>query len=183
MTDPTDRDLVRRVKRGEREAFDTLVRRYLRPALAVAWEFTESLDDAEDVVQDAFHRALRAIGSFEETRPFRPWFFTIVRNAGRNAAARRSRWRSEPVSESLLTDDTALSEIERWEIRKRVTDAMELLTPMQQSCLRLCDLEEFTAPEVAEMIGINESTVRVHLFRARRTLRDVLSPLREESGS
>ena len=183
MTDPTDRDLVRRSKSGEPEAFDTLVRRYLRPALAVAWEFSDSLDDAEDVVQDAFHRALRAVGSFDETRPFRPWFFTIVRNAGRNAAARRSRWRSEPVPESLESDEMALSEIERWEIRKRVSDAMSLLTPMQQSCFRLCDLEGFSAPEVAEMIDINESTVRVHVFRARRTLREVLSPLREESGS
>lgn len=183
MTSLTDRDLIRRVRRGEPAAFDDLVRRYLRPALAVAWEFSDSLDDAEDVVQDAFHRALGALDRFDEARPFSPWFFTIVRNVGRNAVARRSRWASEPVTDALPANQSVLSEIERWEIRQRVDDAMELLTPMQQSCFRLCDLEEFSAPEVGEMLGINESTVRVHVFRARRTLREVLRPLREEAGS
>lgn len=88
MDNVSDSELVVRAWRGEGEAFGTLVRRYLRPALAVAWEFAPSRDDAEDLVQDAFHRALRALPSFDAGRPFRPWFFTIVRNLGRNAAER-----------------------------------------------------------------------------------------------
>jgi RNA polymerase sigma-70 factor (ECF subfamily) len=160
------------------------VRRYLRPALAVAWEFTESRDDAEDVVQDAFHRALRGLDSYDDRRPFRPWFYQIVRNVGRNAAARRNRWGSEPVSETLPAPETsALSEIERWEIRKRIDDGLEFLSPMQRSCFRLCDLEEYKAAEVGEMLGLSDSTVRVHLFRARKALREILRPLREEAGS
>lgn len=180
----TDRQLVRRVRRGDTTAFDLLVRRYLKPALAVAWEFTESLDDAEDVVQDAFHRTLRGLNSYDDRRPFRPWFFTIVRNVGRNAAAWNNRWESEPVSEMLpATEASALSEIERWEIRKRVSDGLAMLSPMQQSCFRLCDLEGFRAKEVAEMLGVKEPTVRVHLFRARFALRETLRPLQEEAGS
>jgi len=180
----TDRDLVRRVRRGDPASFDELVRRYLRPALAVAWEFTESRDDAEDVVQEAFHRALRGLDRFDETRPFRPWFFAILRNVGRNAAAWRNRWGMEPLAESLPSRGSSpLSDVERAEIRRRVDEGMELLSPMQQSCFRLCDLEGFVASEVAEMLGVQESTVRVHLFRARRTLREVLRPLREETGS
>lgn len=180
----TDRQLVRRVRRGDPTAFDALVRRYLKPALAVAWEFTESLDDAEDVVQDAFHRALRGLDGFDDSRPFRPWFFTIVRNVGRNAVAWNNRWDTEPVAETLPAKEaSALSEIERWEIRKRVGDGLALLSPMQQSCFRLCDLEDYNAGEVAEMLGLKESTVRVHLFRARQTLRKILRPLREEAGA
>ena len=173
-----------RVRRGDREAFDQLVRRYLKPALAVAWEFTDSRDDAEDVVQDAFHRALRSLGSYDDRRPFRPWFYQIVRNVGRNAAGWRSRWGAEPVPETLAAPETsALSEIERWEIRKRIGEGLELLSPMQRSCFRLCDLEGYAAPEVGEMLGISDSTVRVHLFRARQALREVVRPLREEAGS
>ena len=180
----TDRELVRRVRRGDGGAFDQLVHRYLRPALAVAWEFTESRDDAEDVVQDAFHRALRGLDGYDEGRPFRPWFFQIVRNVGRNAAAWRNRWSSEPVDETLAIDETSgLTEIERWEVRKRIDDGLELLSPMQRSCFRLCDVEEYSAVEVAEMLGMNDSTVRVHLFRARQALREILRPLREEAGS
>jgi len=180
----TDRELVRRVRRGDHRAFDELVRRYLRPALAVAWEFTDSIDDAEDVVQDAFLRALRGLNGYDDTRPFRPWFFQIVRNVGRNAAAWRDRWRSEPLAETLPAPESSpLSEIERWEVRQRIEEGAELLSPMQLSCFRLCDVEGFGAGEVAEMLGLSESTVRVHLFRARHALREILRPLREETGS
>ncbi len=179
----SDRELVRRVRRGESLAFDELVQRYLRPAMAVAWEFTESLADAEDVVQDAFHRALRGLDGYEESRPFRPWFFTIVRNAGRNAAVWRSRWSFEPLDDTLPTDrGSPLSDMERREVRERVDAGVELLSPMQGTCFRLCDVEGFGAREVADMLELEESTVRVHLFRARRQLREVLKPLREESG-
>ncbi len=70
----TDFDLVIQAKAGENEAFGSLVSRYLRPALAVAWEYAPTRDDAEDLVQDAFHRALRSLDRFDEKRPFRPWF-------------------------------------------------------------------------------------------------------------
>ncbi len=180
----TDRQLVRRVRRGDSKAFDVLVRRYMRPALAVAWEFTESRDDADDVVQDSFHRTLRALDDYDDSRPFRPWFFTIVRNVGRNAAARSHRWDSDPVTDTLPAEEVSrLSEIERWEIRKRVSDGLALLSANQRACFRLCDLEGFRAKEVAEMLGMKEATVRVHLFRARGALREVLRPLREEAES
>jgi RNA polymerase sigma-70 factor (ECF subfamily) len=180
----TDRELVRLVRRGDRVAFDQLVRRYLKPALAVAWEFADSREDAEDVVQDAFHRALRALDSYDDDRPFRPWFYQIVRNVGRNAAGWRNRWSAEPLPEKLSAPETsALSEIERWEIRTRIGEGLELLSSMQRSCFRLCDLEGYGAGEVGEMLGVSDSTVRVHLFRARKALREVLLPLREETGS
>lgn len=180
----TDRELVQRVRRGDPVAFDELVRRYLRPALAVAREFTESLEDAEDVVQDAFHRALRGLDGFDDSRPFRPWFFTIVRNVGRNAAAWRNRWSFEPLDDTLPANHASpLSEVERHEVRERVGAGVALLSPMQGTCFRLCDLEGFRAGEVAQMLELEESTVRVHLFRARRNLREVLRPLREEGGS
>ncbi len=158
---PSDRALVRRVRRGQSDAFDALVRRYLRPALAVAWEFTESRDDAEDIVQEAFGRALRGLEDFDEKRPFRPWFFTIVRNVGRNAAAWRSRWGYEPLSDTLpARGGDPLSEAERREVQERVETGLDLLSPMQRTCFRLRDLEGFSVTEVAEMLGLEGSTVR-----------------------
>lgn len=180
----SDRVLVKRVRRGQSAAFDTLVHRYLRPALAVAWEFTESRDDAEDIVQEAFGRVLRGLEGFDDKRPFRPWFFTIVRNVARNTAAWRSRWGYEPLSETLPAGGgDPLSDAERREVRERVEAGLEVLSPMQRTCFRLCDLEGFSSPEVAEMLGLEESTVRVHMHRARRGLRKALQPLRDERGS
>lgn len=180
----SDRALVKRARRGQSDAFDALVHRYVRPALAVAWEFTESRDDAEDIVQEAFARALRGLEDFDDERPFRPWFFTILRNVGRNVAAWRSRWGYEPLSETLPAQrGDPLSDAERSELREHVAAGLDLLSPMQRTCFRLCDLEGFGAVEVADMLGLEESTVRVHLHRARRGLREVLRPLRDENVS
>lgn len=178
--EPTDRELILRARGGQSAAFGTLVERYLRPALAVAWEYVPSRDDAEDLVQDAFHRALRKMAGFDEGRPFGPWLFTIVRNLGRNAASRRRRWSAGPVPEELRSGADPLREVEGAEIADRVAAGLEALPAMQRSCFRLCEMEGFDSTEVAEMLGIKPATVRTHVHRARAALQQSLSALRDE---
>lgn len=151
--------------------------------MAIAWELAGSREDAEDVVQDAFLRALRGLEGFDERREFRPWLYAIVRNAGRDAARRRTRWRPEPLADSHAASQPGLSAIERREVRDRIGDGLERLSEQQRACFRLCDCEGFATAEAAEMLDIEEATVRVHLHRARRRLREVLEPLRGETGS
>ena len=178
---PSDAELVERCLRGERTAFDQLTRRYLRPAIATALEYTQSLADAEDVVQDAFLRALRALGRFDRSRPFAPWFFTILRNAGKNHAARDGRWRIVPVPEDIPARQPDPAErLARGEIQRSLEVGVEHLTPMQRACFRLCDVEGFTSTEASRMLGIGDATVRVHVHRARATLRELLRPLVDE---
>ncbi|NIT67400.1 MAG: sigma-70 family RNA polymerase sigma factor [Gemmatimonadetes bacterium] len=180
MDNVSDGELVVWARRGDGEAFGALVRRYLRPALAVAWEFAPSRDGAEDLVQDAFHRALRALPSFDESRPFRPWFFTILRNLGRNAAEREARWSTGPVSEGLRADGAdPEEEAHRADVRDRIRRGLDLLPPMQRACFRLCDMEGFDGVEVAEMLDLSAATVRVHRHRARAALRDALRDLND----
>lgn len=174
----SDAELVMRAREGDGEAFGALVRRYLRPSLAVAWEYAPSRDDAEDLVQDAFHRALRALPSFEEGRPFRPWFFTILRNVARNAAERHARWASVPVPTGLPSDAADPEDMaHRAQLRERIRQGLDLLPPMQRACFRLCDIEGFDGNEVAEMLGMSPATVRTHRHRARSTLRGALRDL------
>jgi len=177
----SDGELVDQARRGDGEAFGALVRRYLRPALAVAWEYAPSRDEAEDLVQDAFHRALEALPSFDTSRPFRPWFFTILRNVARNAAERHARWTSVPVPEEMSTDKADPEEMaHRAELRERIRHGLDVLPPMQRTCFRLCDIEGFDGVEVAEMLGVSAATVRVHRHRARAALRGALRNLHEE---
>jgi len=178
----SDIELVQRTREGDGDAFGALVRRYLRPALAVAWEFTDTREDAEDLVQDAFYRSLRRIDRFDTRRPFAPWFFTIVRNLGRNAVARRGRWRLVRIPETLAGRRTIADPAERSEIRVRVDEALTNLTPMQRACFRLCEMEGFTRGEVAQMMESSESTVRVHLHRAKIALRESLGEFVEPEG-
>ena len=74
--DRTDEELARAAKRGDAAAYDALARRYLRPAMALAWQYTRRVEDAEDIVQDAFHRAVRALADYDDRRPFSAWFYT-----------------------------------------------------------------------------------------------------------
>lgn len=173
----SDEELARRAKGGDAHAFDALVRRYLRPALAVALEFVDARDDAEDLVQEAFHRALRGMEHFDERLSFRPWFFTILRNVGRNLVARQRRWQSVHVPETLAAEQRSPHDDAEWgETSERLSAAIEKLPEMQRACVRLFDVEGFNTVEVAEMLGITSGTVRTHVHRARRALREILPP-------
>ncbi|MGH7444187.1 MAG: RNA polymerase sigma factor, partial [Longimicrobiales bacterium] len=83
MNDSNVDALAGRARDGDQRAFGALVRRLVRPALAAAWEFVPTREDAEDVVQEAFARTWRQLGRYDATRPFAPWFFTILRNVAR----------------------------------------------------------------------------------------------------
>lgn len=167
----SDEELARRTKDGDARAFDALVRRYLRPALAVALEFADARDDAEDLVQEAFHRALRRMEDFDERLSFQPWFFTILRNLGRNLVAGQRRWQMGDLPETLAAEQRSPQDDAEWsETSERLSAAIEGLPEMQRACLRLFDLEGFNNAEVADMLGISTGTVRTHVHRARRAL-------------
>lgn len=173
--DRSDEDLARAAREGDAAAFDRLVRRFLRPSMALAWQYTRRIEDAEDVVQDAFHRAVRALPAYDPGRPFGAWFYTIVRNAARGAIAKDARRQAlaplQPLEHEPPAPCTAgphgLDDIER---------AVESLSPMQQACFRLGDVEGFTSAEIALMLELAEGTVRTHLHRARSALRVALAP-------
>ncbi len=178
---PPDATLVERTLRGDRQAFDQLTRRYLRPALAAAWEYADSLADAEDLVQESFLKSLESLDRFDRSRPFAPWFFAILRNAARNEAARRGRWQRVPVPDDLADHlDSPEAELDASEIRAALERGAAGLSAMQRACFRLCDVEGFTSSEAGEMLGVSGATVRVHVHRARGALREVLDPLIDE---
>ena len=176
----TDEELAIEARAGDEMAYSALVRRLLRPAFAVAWEFTEDPDEAEDVVQEAFHRMVRALVRYDETRRFRPWFFTILRNVARNKTARANRWRLEEIDDTVPgAPEEPLQALEREEIWERIEAGMGSLSPMQRACFRLIDLEGMTRSEVSEALEVAEGTVRAHLHRARCALRKFLTPVRD----
>lgn len=168
--DRTDEQLARAAKDGDADAYDALVRRYLRRAMALAWQYTRRVEDAEDVVQEAFHRAVRGLGAYDEQRPFSAWFYAIVRNVARGAISKDARraalapitlLEEEPPA-LVVIDPVVIGDIER---------ALESLSPMQRTCVRLCDFEGYSSVEAGRMLGLSEGTIRTHLHRARGRLR------------
>lgn len=186
MNDDVDVDaLAARAQGGDQQAFGMLVRRLVRPALAGAWEFVRTREDAEDVVQDAFARAWRDLARYDAARPFAPWFFTILRNTARNATRWDRRWNTISLTDDSVADhaqdaDDATDSLERMELADRIDTALEALSPMQRACFRLMEIEGFGSAAAGEILGVSDATVRVHAHRARKALRAQLVAEREE---
>lgn len=177
----TDQELVGRARKGDERAFRHLVERNVRPALAVAWEFTETLEDAEDIVQEAFRRAVKALDRFDTARSFKAWFFTILRNVARTKATAGHNGLLQALEETIPDlEPSPLEQVERLELQARVDLELENLPEMQRACFRLCVLEGFTSVEVSEALGLADATVRTHVYRARQVMRAAVQPFAEE---
>lgn len=175
--------LVARVRRGDADAFDTLVSRHMRRAFAIAYRLLQQREDAEDLVQDAFLIALDRIDDCEPGRPFGPWFHRIVTNRALNARKARSIRRTEPVPDDVRSPaESPLRAAERSEMRDRLRDALDSLPDRQRTIVEMFELDGCSSTEIAEILEISAGTVRWHLHEARRTLRAVLAPYTRRSS-
>ena len=172
-TDETsDRDLVRRAREGDAAGFGALVRRHYRSALAVAFAILGRRDDAEDVCQDAWIRALEKLEDCRQPDRFVYWLLQIVRNRARNYRAYAKVRRAEPLDQVEVED--AADRHEQARLRGRLDEAIGTLTEIQREIVLLHDLEGWDHHSIGQGLGISETNSRQHLFQARRRLRALL---------
>jgi RNA polymerase sigma-70 factor (ECF subfamily) len=175
-----DRELVERVKQGDASAYDTLVRRHLARATSIARRLLGNVDDAEDLVQVAFMRALDRLATFDATRAFAPWFYRLLINAGINARKARALRAGEPEYGDLPSRGASPYELtERREIRERFAAALAALPPRQRLVVSMFEVDGLSTGEIAEALGITRETVRWHHHQARQSLRDALAAFRD----
>ncbi|MGD2152254.1 MAG: sigma-70 family RNA polymerase sigma factor [Gemmatimonadales bacterium] len=166
--------LVARARRGDREAFAALVERYADQAFAVAYGFLQHVEDSEDLVHDAFIRALERLDSLEPGSSFGAWFYRLLVNAALNRRKYLARRRTEDVPMTAAARESPATDSERAELRSRLAWALGQLPAELETIVILHDLEGFTHPEIARVLEIPEGTCRSHLSRARRMLRELL---------
>lgn len=173
--------LVGRVLEGDGEAYGELVGRHMRRAFSIAYRILEHREDAEDVVQDSFLRALEHIDTLERARPFRPWFYRIVVNRALNYRRGRSLRATDPLPPDLAgTTASPEQDADNAALRERLRRALDALPERQRIIVQLADLEDLTSGEIAEVLDIAAGTVRWHLHQAREALRKTLKPLKDE---
>lgn len=174
-SDAGERDLLARVQQGETEAFDALVRRYLPRARAVATRLMQDPDDADDLVQEAFLRALEKIRTFDLNRAFGPWFTRLLVNLGLDLRRKRAARGTESRDPELLEGGSAPDrETERSELNRSLRDALQALPDRQRMVVSLYEIDGLTTEEVARVLNVTQVTVRWHLHHARRALREAL---------
>lgn len=175
---------IARVQAGDTAAFDLLVRRYMRPAFAVAYRVLGHREDAEDVVQEAFLAALGAIGTFDTSRRFGPWLYRIVVTRGLNFRKARSRRATEAIEHAGVASPAPgpAADAERAGLQATVAAALKRLPERHRMIVQLFELDGFSGAEIAAMLGLSPGTVRWYLHEARHALRDMLAHLQESAG-
>lgn len=188
-SDVSDLSLVKRVQRGDRAAFDALVLKYQHKVVKLVLRYVRSPAEAEDVAQEAFIKAYRALPQFRGDSAFYTWLYRIAINTAKNAIASRDR---SPISYELDRGDDeggydlssrlrdgatpeALAITD--EIRRTVDQAIESLPEDLRTAIVLRELEGLSYEEIAEAMQCPVGTVRSRIFRAREAidarLRDV----------
>lgn len=178
-----------------RERYAELVARHQRRATRIAFHYVRDSAEADEAVQDAFVKAYSHLSTFREELPFEVWFTRILINGCLDrikARTRRERWVTSmpdgPGGERDFAERTpghGLSpeaQLLSRERRRQVAQAISKLPDRQRSVFMLSHYEGCTSREVSAMTGLNESTVRVHLFRAIRKLRVLLGEGAEPVG-
>ncbi|MFQ5854371.1 MAG: RNA polymerase sigma factor [Anaerolineae bacterium] len=180
----SDEELVGRHLRGDRLAFRKLVDRYTRSIYNLAHRFTADRAEAEDIVQETFLRVYRALPNSRLDLPFRPWLFRIAVNLCRDWTKKRrpapfsalevGRDGISPYEE--IPDDAPLplDQIEAEEMKSLLAQAVAELPDPYRLAVTLRYTEGLSYQEIADALDIPLNTVRTHLFRARRLLRQTL---------
>jgi RNA polymerase sigma factor (sigma-70 family) len=172
---PRESDLIERARGGDHDAYASLVREHEQAAFRVAFVVLGSATDAEDVAQEAFVKAYRALGRFRAGAPFRPWLLRIVGNEARNhrrAAGRRGFHQAragalEPVRTEAAADD----ELVRREERTRLLAAVDRLAEGERVAILARYVVGLTDEETAAALGVPRATVKVRAWRGLKKLR------------
>jgi RNA polymerase sigma-70 factor (ECF subfamily) len=188
-----DDDLIREAQRGDRSAFDSLVRRYDQPVLRLALHMLSNEQDAQDVHQEAFLKAYRHIGNFRFECSFYTWLYRIVTNLCLDHLRRRKSRREDPATVldargdemdllSNISDTRAMAnparELDRKHMGKCIHAALDKLTPRERTVFELKHYEGLKLRTIGEMLSTTEETAKNTLFRATRKLRAELAELR-----
>src|SRR6187551_3339428 len=186
-----------------RERYAELVARHQRRAARIAYHYLRDSAEADEAVQDAVVKAYQHLASFREELPFDVWFTRILINGCLDrikARTRRERWllpmsgKSAPSADGTPMERDVTERVAAGgqspeqallgrEKRQQIAAALARLPERQRSVFVLSHVEGRTSREVSALTGLNESTVRVHLFRAIRKLRTLLAPANSDTAA
>ena len=145
----------------------------------VARRLLGNMEDAEDLVQEAFIRALDRISTFDQSRAFAPWFFRLLINTGINARKARALRAAEPERAEFASKAANPLELaEREDLHERFVAALASLPPRQRLVVSMFEVDGLSTAEIAESLGISCETVRWHHHQARQALRQALAAFR-----
>lgn len=190
----SDQDVVLEARDGRQAAYRELVRRYERPIFSLIYRMVRNREQAEDLSQETFVKALNAIASYRPEYKFSSWIFKIANNVAIDHLRRREldtlsldgsphALTPEAIQASALQlgdrQETALEELEAKELGGEIERAIAGLRPEYRTCILLRHVEGRPYEEIATMLDLPLGTVKTYIHRARGELRQALAHLRQ----
>jgi RNA polymerase sigma-70 factor (ECF subfamily) len=185
-----DLGLVKRVKSGDYQAFDLLVLKYQSRLISTAFKFVKDLQIAEDIVQDSFIKAFKALESFREDSSFYTWIYRITANTSKNFLVSKKR-KSELLNSDL--SEEASYEIEPVEayspedllqatqLKKVITETIDQLGEDTRTALTLRELDGLSYEQIADVVNCPVGTVRSRIFRGREVIDEAISQYKHDN--
>lgn len=183
-----ERDAIRRLKAGDIKGLAILVQKYQTQGIRTAYLIVRDQTVAEDIVQNVFLRVFHRIKTFDDKRPFAPWFSRIVVNESLSTVSKKKEVSlDEPIGDGgiaigdTLSDDDPLpaEAFEHEQMRQTLWEALEQLTPNQRAVVTLFYYLDYSEKEIAQTLECPQGTVKWRLHEARKRLRGFL---RHEMG-
>ena len=176
----SDAECVRKLQRGETDAFEILIRRHQKTIFNLVYRMLGDYDEAAEISQESFLSAYRAIGNFRGDANFSTWLYRIALNHAttRRKSLNTRQQRSVSIDSTEPASDPhpgPAESMEKKEIRQRVQQALNRLDPEDATVILLRDLQDVPYDEVARVLEIPVGTVKSRLHRARQALKSELS--------
>jgi RNA polymerase sigma-70 factor (ECF subfamily) len=182
-----DEDLVARTQAGEAAAFDELVVKYSPRLYGLVYNMTSNHEDTNDLLQDVWAKAFRAVKGFRGQSSFYTWLHSIAVNMTINFVKKRGRRHIMSLDDidsgvqndkefiELTAASTPVREADLGELQKRLNEALQKLSADHRAVVTMFDIQGMPHAEIAKILGISEGTVRSRLFYAHRQLQNFLS--------
>ncbi len=189
-----DQQLVERAQRGDKQAFELLVTKYQRKLVRLLSRFIRDSSEVEDVAQEAFIKAYRALPNFRGDSAFYTWLYRIGINTAKNylvAMGRRAPTstsmdaeEAEDLGESELLQDvnTPENQMMSRQVAETVNQTLDKLPEELRTAITLREMEGLSYEEIASIMNCPIGTVRSRIFRAREAIAEQLRPMLETGG-
>jgi RNA polymerase sigma-70 factor (ECF subfamily) len=173
-----DRQLVRSILDGEASAFETLVRRKTTKVYSLCYRVAGNSEDAKDISQLVFVRIWENLEKYDPQYAFDTWLYRIVTNVGIDFIRSRQS-REQAASSPLRLVKTSLEPdqqvaIQKKEIETIFNEAAAALSPKQKMIFAMREMQDIPSAEISRILGCRESTVRNHLFNARKVMQQIV---------
>lgn len=175
---PDDRQLVQTIRGGDAQAFEQLVRRKTPKVYALCYRIIGNAEDAKDISQLVFIKLWENLEKYDPRYAFDTWLYRIVTNVAIDFMRNRQSRENAVNSNLRLVKTSADAEqgvvVQRKEIESVFNDLSSVLSPQQKAIFVMREMEDLSSVEIARILGCRESTVRNHLFNARKLMQQQL---------